>query len=80
MQSTKNATNEWLKSGPDFKNFQAWGVGYGAFTYAVNAKQNLIAYVANQEKHHNIKSCEEEYRDLLFENQIEINEKYFLKD
>jgi len=60
VQSTKVTTNKGLKSRPDFKNFQAWGVDYGVFTYAINAKQNLIEYAANQEKHHNINSFEEE--------------------
>ena len=40
----------------------------------------IINYIKNQKEHHKTISFEEEYRQFLIENGIEIDEKYFLKD
>jgi hypothetical protein len=40
----------------------------------------MIDYIKNQKEHHKKLSFEDEYRQLLIENGIEIQEQYFLKD
>src|SRR6187402_1486240 len=35
-----------------FPNFKGWQDGYGAFTYSIHEKDSLIAYIKNQEVHH----------------------------
>jgi len=59
-----------------FPKFKAWQVGYGAFTYSIEAKGNLIRYITNQKEHHKKNSYEEEYKSLLKEFDVEFDEKY----
>ena len=61
-----------------FQNFNGWQEGYGAFTYSIEAKENLVNYVKNQEEHHHKRSFSDEYRQLLSEHQVEYEEKYLL--
>jgi len=44
----------------------------------MEAKDNLIEYVKNQESHHQKKSFAEELRKLLMEHEVEYDEKYLL--
>jgi putative transposase len=37
----------------------------------------LIDYIKHQQEHHRRKTFEEEYRSLLLETGLEIDEKYF---
>ena len=78
VKDIKLSSTKLIKEGNIFLNFGAWQDGYGSFTYHIDAKNNLIEYVKNQEEHHRIKTFEEEYRELLKEHKIESDEKYFL--
>ncbi len=51
---------------------------FGAFTYSISAKDNLIKYVKNQKEHHRKVSFRDEYITLLKEHGIEFDEKYLL--
>lgn len=53
-----------------------WQVGYGAFSYAISAKDNLIEYVKNQKPHHKKVSFRDEYINLLIEHGVEFDERY----
>jgi len=59
-----------------FQNFNDWQDKYAAFTYSIQAKDNLIEYVKNQEEHHKTKTFREELIELLQEHQIEFDEKF----
>jgi REP element-mobilizing transposase RayT len=80
MREIKEHSSKWLGQNPNFPDFESWAVSYGAFTYSLNDKQTIIDYITNQKKHHKTVSFEEEYRQFLLDNGIEIDEKYFLKD
>ncbi|AWV96997.1 IS200/IS605 family transposase [Arcticibacterium luteifluviistationis] len=56
--------------------FTAWQEGYSAFTYSLDAKDNLIEYVKNQEERHEKVSFKDELISLLDEFQIEYKEEY----
>lgn len=56
--------------------FTAWQEGYSAFTYSLDAKDNLIEYVKNQEEHHKKVSFKDELISLLDEFEIEYKEEY----
>ena len=47
-----------------------------AFTYSIQAKDNLIEFVKNQEEHHKKKTFREELIEQLQEHQIEFDEKF----
>jgi len=76
VKDIKLSTTKLIKEKIIFPNFGGWQAGYGAFTYHIDAKNNLIEYAKNQEEHHRIKTFEEEYRELLREHRIEFDEKY----
>jgi REP element-mobilizing transposase RayT len=76
VKDIKQASNKYIKKNDIFPNFADWQKGYGAFTYSIREKQNLINYVKNQEKHHNTISFIEEYKQILSENEIEYDKKY----
>ena len=61
-----------------FPKFGGWQDGYAAFTYSIDAKDNLIGYVKNQEAHHRTKTFKEELIELLEEHGIPFEEKYLL--
>ena len=48
----KVASSDFINENNLFDNFNAWQEGYGAFTYSISAKDNLIEYIKNQEEHH----------------------------
>ena len=78
IKDIKIASSEYIKTENIFPNFNGWQDGYGAFTYSISAKDNLIEYVKNQKEHHRKVSFRDEYIGLLKEHGIEFEEKYLL--
>ena len=76
VQKLKRAGTEIIKRENLFPEFVGWQNSYSAFTYAHEAKENLIAYVENQEVHHKNISYLEEVKGLYDEFDIDYNEKY----
>jgi hypothetical protein len=60
-----------------FPLFDGWAEGYGAFTVSYIDMGRASDYVKNQKEHHNKRSFEEEYKNLLRESGIEPDERYF---
>jgi putative transposase len=77
MRDVKVSTSLWIKNGNLFPTFNGWADGYGSFTCSYADLGSLIDYIMNQKEHHYRKSFEEEYRSLLLESGIEIDERYF---
>ena len=80
MKELKEYSSKWLKTNPNFPDFEGWAVSFAAFTYNLIDKEKIINYIKNQKEHHNKESFETEYRLFLIENGIKIDEKYFLLD
>ncbi len=80
MKELKEYSSKWLSSNPNFSDFEGWAVSFAGFTYGLNEKQTIIDYIMNQKEHHKKVSFEEEYRQFLIENGIDIDERYFLKE
>ena len=78
LRDIKTASSLWLKKHPGFPKFKGWADGYGAFTYAFRDKDMVVNYIKNQREHHKNETFEEEYRRLLKEHGIEIDERFFL--
>jgi putative transposase len=76
VKDIKLASTAHIKTEGLFPHFKGWQEGYGAFTYSIEAKDNLIEYVKNQEEHHRVKTFREEYVELLIEHGVEYDEKY----
>ena len=81
VKDLKISSNSWLKSQKvKFPYFESWGKGYAAFTVQYQGKEGVISYVKNQREHHKRESFQDEYRRLIKENGIEIDERFFLDD
>ena len=65
VKDLKLASSAFIKSKSLFSEFNGWQEGYAAFTYSINAKDNLIEYVKNQEDHHQQITFKEELISLL---------------
>ena len=76
VKDIKMASSIMIKEEGIFPEFSGWQKGYGAFTYSIEAKDNLIEYVKNQERHHKKERFVDEYKRILREFKIEFDEKY----
>ena len=76
VKDIKLASSAFIKKEKLFPMFAGWQEGYGAFTYSINSKRNLIDYVKNQKEHHKKTDFRNEYIMLLKENNIEFKENY----
>ncbi len=80
IRDIKTASSLWIKENHIFPHFRGWSTGYCALTYANKDKNTIINYIKNQQVHHNKETFKEEYRRLLTESGIKIEEGYFLID
>ncbi len=79
VKDVKISTNLFMKENSGlFRNFSAWQVGYSAFSYSPEAKENLIKYVYGQAEHHRKRTFKEELIELYMELGIEYEEKYLI--
>jgi len=77
MRELKVSTSMWMKESGLFPEFDGWAEGYGSFTCSFMDLGGLIEYVKNQQEHHKKKTFEDEYRNLIMQSGIKIEEKYF---
>ena len=77
VRDLKTSSSVWAKKSGLFPSFIGWSDGYGGFTCNWYGKEDLITYIKNQQHHHRKISFEEEFRKILEEYGIEINEKFF---
>lgn len=80
VQEIKAVTSAWLKANPHFPLFTSWSKEYAAFSYSIKEKNIIVNYIKNQKKHHINQSFVEEYRQFLKDNDIVIDERFFLTD
>ena len=76
VKDMKIGSSKFIKEKKLFPGFTGWQTGYAAFTYSIEAKENLVRYVKNQEEHHKLKSYKEELIELLLEHEIEWKDEY----
>jgi REP element-mobilizing transposase RayT len=79
MRDLKTSTSIWLKKNHNFPLFKGWADGYAALTKSYHDKDQVIHYIKNQQQHHKKESFTNEFKRLLLEEGIKIDEKYFLK-
>jgi len=75
LRTIKKASSEWIRH--KIATFH-WQDGYSAFTVGRKGVENLRRYIATQAEHHQTKTFEEEYRELLKAHGIEFDERYLL--
>jgi hypothetical protein len=77
MRELKVSTSVWMKSKNLFPSFNGWSEGYGSFTCSYRDLKGLIEYVKNQQQHHQKTTFEDEYRTLISESGLNIDERFF---
>lgn len=76
LEELKSHSSKWIKSkGAEYENFY-WQDGYGAFSVKPSEVDIVIAYIANQHKHHSTRKFKEEYRAFLEKYRVEYDERY----
>lgn len=79
MQDIKGSSSKWINDQNFIKDRFEWQQGYGAFSYRKSDVKNVIAYIRNQELHHQKKGFLEEYTDLLKEFEVDYDDRYIFK-
>jgi putative transposase len=76
VMHVKKGTSRWLKEqAPEFAQFD-WQEGYGAFSIGRSQRDEVVAYIRNQQRHHERVSFQDEFRKLLKAYGIEFDERY----
>ena len=76
IEEIKVESSKWAKTGPMRQRKFAWQSGYGAFSVSPPYLDKLIAYIDNQEVHHQKVTFQEEYRRFLKKYRIPYDEQY----
>jgi len=79
VRDIKANSSKWInEKGYIMGKFQ-WQEGFGAFSYAQSQLDTVIAYINNQEQHHQKKTFKDEYLELLQKFNVEYDEKYLFE-
>jgi len=76
IKEIKTASNIWMKETCNYPKFTSWAEGYCALTYTYRDKEMIVNYIKNQKEHHKTVTFEDEYRALLKEHGVEVDERY----
>ena len=76
VREIKKASNDFINEKKLTKAKFKWQEGYGAFSYSQSQIATVANYVINQKNHHEKKSFEMEYRQLLESFRIEYKNEY----
>src|SRR5208283_3530273 len=52
VKEVKTGSSRWLKDQTEFRRFEGWQDGYGAFTASFREKDSLVEYIKDQAEHH----------------------------
>ncbi len=77
MREIKASSSFWMSRNGLFPSFAGWAEGYGAFTCSYFGLGRIDEYIKGQQEHHRRRTFEDEYRKLLLDYGIRIDEKYF---
>ena len=73
VQELKGNSSRWLNQ--DDSSF-AWQEGYAAFSVSPSNKRAVISYIAEQARHHEKRSFEQEFVAILEKSEIDYDERY----
>jgi putative transposase len=76
MRDIKSSSSKWINTNKYvFGKFQ-WQEGFGSFSVSQSQIEKVIAYIDNQEIHHQKLTFKQEYIEFLKLYKIEYDEKY----
>ena len=77
---TKAKSSRWIKTLSPYYSKFAWQDGYGAFSVSPSILEKTVDYIKNQERHHQRKSFQDEYKAILKAYHIPYDERYLFND
>jgi putative transposase len=80
MQQVKGESAEWINREKLTVRRFRWQEGYGAFSYSRSHLPNIIAYIENQQKHHQQQTFLEEYIKMLEKFNVDFDERYLFQE
>lgn len=78
VRDIKANSSRWINDKKLLNQVFRWQNGFGAFSIGRSDVDYLIKYITHQESHHSKKSFEQEYLNLLEENEIDFNMEYVI--
>ena len=79
MRDIKAGSSGYITKAPWMKHKFNWQVGFGAFSVSRSRLDNTIAYIREQEKHHEKRTFREEYMAFLKEYEVPYEEQYLFE-
>lgn len=79
VRDIKANSSKWINEKEYLIGKFQWQEGFGAFSYAQSQLDTVIAYINNQEQHHQKKTFQNEYLELLQKFKIEYDEKFLFE-
>jgi REP element-mobilizing transposase RayT len=75
VRKIKANSSKWINEQVVDAKF-GWQRGYGAFSISQSVVSSVAKYVRNQERHHRLRSFEDEFRMLLIRHGISFDERH----
>jgi REP element-mobilizing transposase RayT len=75
VRTVKSNTSKWMNERSTDMKF-GWQRGYGAFSISQSVVSSVAQYVRNPERHHRIRSFEDELKILLTRHGLDFDERY----
>jgi putative transposase len=75
VRDVKAVSSRWVHEETGERYF-AWQEGYGAFTVSASQRDAVRAYIARQEAHHQKRTFQEEYIELLKRSGVDYDARF----
>lgn len=62
VRDIKSLSSSWLKTRPEFPNFEGWGRGYYAASKSTEHMNIVIDYIIKQQEHHAVRNFVDELK------------------
>ena len=76
LREIKAGSSGWINTNKKIPGKFSWQEGFGAFSVSQSQVDKVIAYIDNQEIHHQKSTFKQEYVGLLKKYNVEYNDKY----
>ncbi len=76
IREIKASSSKWINTNKLVKGKFTWQEGFSAFSVSHSQLDKVIAYINNQEIHHQTKTFQQEYIEFLKSHKIEYDERY----
>lgn len=74
----KGESSKWIHEEFPKMRFFGWQDGYSAFSVSKSIVPNVVDYIKNQREHHEEKTFEDEYKDLLRLHEVDVVDEEYI--